>query len=148
MVGAVILFVLALVAGIIGVLLWGHGLGSEDDASLLQGYVILAISAIALTGALVIDGIRFYANRVTQQLEWIIRRTGGVSSNSNLGHIEAGNPLGSAKLIRFHIVGKSRESGEKAELVVQAVDQMAAYRTGEKAGIEVTQVEPIEETAG
>ena len=145
MVGAVILFVLALVSGIVGVWVWGKGIGTDDPGMLTRGIFIMAISVVSLTGALIIDGVRYYANKVTQQLEWIVRRSGGVP-NGGSGTIESSNPLGTVQLSKYHIVGKNRETGAKTELVVQAVDQMAAYRTGEKAGIDVTQVEIVSDS--
>lgn len=144
MVGAIVLFILALVAGIVGVTLWGKGITTGSEINVMQGLTVLGIGAVALTGALVIDGIRFYATRVSQQLEWILRRGMTGSEQPRPSAVNAHNPLSNVQLGRFRVIGKSQETGAEAELVVQALDQTSALRTGEKAGLEVIRVEQLD----
>lgn len=139
MVGAVILFVLALVCGIVGLLSW---LWAETDGEAMRGVLFLVIAGVSLSGALVIDGIRFYAGRIIHQFEWIIKRSNYLGGN--IQREESSGALGSQPLHRFHIIGKDHGTGLDTELVVQAIDQTSALRTGEKAGIDVRRVERID----
>ncbi len=138
MVGAVILFGIALLTGASGLYLWVSG---GSDAETLRGLVLCLIGAVALSGALIIDGLRFYAGIVSKQIDWMVKRMNYRPSMDIEPSATAS--LAGKNMMRYQVIGIDQQTGLQTELMVQATDQTSALRTGEKAGMEVKRVQKV-----
>jgi len=142
MVGAIGLFVLAVANGVVSVWLVLHALAQDDLnwTKVVAGLVLGMISAICLSGALVIDGIRNYAQHLSNQIDWILKPGGGGGAAINR---ERSSGSHGSSLSRFHVVGVDHITGLETELVVQVANETDALRAGEKRGIDVKRVEMV-----
>src|SRR5690606_4430669 len=111
-----------------------------DWAKIVAGLTFGMISAICLSGALVIDGIRNYAQQLSNQIDWILKPGGGAGTAINR---ERSSSNAGAALARFHVVGVDHITGLETELVVQVANETDALRAGEKRGIDVKRVEMV-----
>lgn len=152
MVGAIVLVIIAIASAVLGLVTW-----VTSQQLTTNSLIFWLIATVALSSALIIDGIRFYADKIATQMNYLLMpgRSAGSApapatpsiaaparpspSLSNSGAALAAGRGGA----RFRIVGKDRSSGMDTELVVQAVDQTAALRLGEQKGIDVSRVEPL-----
>jgi hypothetical protein len=163
MVGAIVLILIAIVAGglsLLGVVNWFIS-GEISQSTLMLGI----IATVALSGALIIDGIRFYADKLATQMNYLLMPNRNAAANASTMASpttpaapsaspttnlrppsqlsSSGANLAARPGQRFRIIGKDRGNGMDTELVVQAADQTAALRLGEQKGIEVRRVEIV-----
>jgi len=143
MVGAVILITIAFITACMGLVVW---LGASDNEQALRGLTLLMIAATTLSAGLIIDGVRFYAEKISTQLAWASKRASyfGKTPETETSTQPLKTLNGNKSIVRYHIFGIDQETKQETELVVQAVDKTAALRTGEKAGLTVTRVEQVQ----
>ena len=138
MVGAIVLVIVAVLAGGGGVYFW---FAADGPVEAIKAMTLCLTAVTALTGALVIDGIRFYADKVTTQLGYLVKSAKMESSRST--RTASASPGGKR---RYRVIGTETATGGQRELTVAAADETAALRAGEQQGLEVHQVEAVEET--
>ena len=143
MVGSIVLYVVALVLGSIGMISWFAATGEPETVKAMG---LCVIAAITLTGALVIDGIRFYAGKLETQLSWLLKGTSGSgeSSGSRGGQQPWHDAEAGGSKRRYHLYGTLTATGRETEMLVDAPDRTAALHVGEQAGLDVTRVEEAE----
>jgi hypothetical protein len=133
MVGAIVLYVIAVGSGLAGMSMWISSGDSESKA--IQGMVLCIIATIALSAALIIDGLRHYATKLSTQLGYTLK-PGSVFANAGSG--PAASPSASQR--SYQIVGRDQRTGRDTELLVSATDETDALRAGEKRGLDVKRV--------
>lgn len=143
MIGAIVLYVIAVVAGIRGMMIW---IGAESHDAAFSGMMLCLIATVCLTGALVIDGIRHYANKLSAQLGYMLK-PGSVFANAAGAAAQAPSPAvmpsavrSSAVMRNYQVVGRDQRTGRDTELVISAADETDALRAGENRGLDVKRV--------
>jgi hypothetical protein len=140
MVGAIVLYVIAVGTGLAGVSMWASS--GDSDSKAIQGMVLCIIATIALSAALIIDGVRHYATKLSTQLGYTLKPGSVFANSASPG--SPGSP--SAPIVptpshrSFQIVGRDQRTGRDTEMLVSATDETEALRAGEKRGLDVKRV--------
>ncbi len=133
MVGAIVLYVIAVGSGLAGVSMWASS--GDVGSKAIQGMVLCVIATIALSAALIIDGVRHYATKLSTQLGYMLK-PGTVFANTGSSAPSAPTPSHRS----FQIVGRDQRTGRDTEMLVSAADETEALRAGEKRGLDVKRV--------
>ena len=148
MIGAIVLYVIAVVAGLRGMLIW---INADSVETAFPGIALCLIATISLTGALVIDGVRHYANKLSTQLGYLLKPGSvfanavapapTVTSNSSSSSSSMSSSVRSSAIMRnYQVVGRDQRTGRDTELVISASDETDALRAGENRGLDVKRV--------